>query len=157
MRMNIKRENRPRCLCALVHMKKRRFGWMTEQKFSADCPHNYRIRQEGTPAEPRLTSQSPETRAVQYLSGPVSLSNKAWPSRMHRLPLMRRVSHTPKDAVLFLRLLTTFSFWFTVSFTSGSMLGRPDSALTNTYSALPPMPSFTMANNLPMQVSDTHA
>lgn len=41
----------------------------------------------------------------------------------------------------------------TVSFTSGSMLGRPDSALTNTYSALPPMPSFTMANNLPMQVS----
>lgn len=32
------------------------------------------------------------------------------------------------------------------------MLGRPDS-LTNTYSALPPMPSFTMANNLPMQVS----
>lgn len=40
-----------------------------------------------------------------------------------------------------------------VSFTSGSMLGRPDSALTNTYSALPPMPSFTMANNLPMQVS----
>lgn len=33
------------------------------------------------------------------------------------------------------------------------MLGRPDSALTNTYSALPPMPSFTMANNLPMQVS----
>lgn len=43
----------------------------------------------------------------------------------------------------------------TVSFTSGSMLGRPDSALTNTYSALPPMPSFTMANNLPMQVSVT--
>ncbi|XP_070591539.1 paired box protein Pax-6 isoform X4 [Erythrolamprus reginae] len=37
------------------------------------------------------------------------------------------------------------------SFTSGSMLGRTDSALTNTYSALPPMPSFTMANNLPMQ------
>ncbi|MBN3326048.1 PAX6 protein, partial [Atractosteus spatula] len=39
-----------------------------------------------------------------------------------------------------------------VSFTSGSMLGRTDTALTNTYSALPPMPSFTMANNLPMQV-----
>ncbi|XP_066504750.1 paired box protein Pax-6 isoform X12 [Hoplias malabaricus] len=38
-----------------------------------------------------------------------------------------------------------------VSFTSGSMLGRSDTALTNTYSALPPMPSFTMANNLPMQ------
>lgn len=33
------------------------------------------------------------------------------------------------------------------------MLGRTDTALTNTYSALPPMPSFTMANNLPMQVS----
>uniref|UniRef100_A0A7N8X2F7 Paired box 6b n=1 Tax=Mastacembelus armatus TaxID=205130 RepID=A0A7N8X2F7_9TELE len=31
----------------------------------------------------------------------------------------------------------------------------PDSALTNTYSALPPMPSFTMANNLPMQPSQT--
>ncbi|NXD13460.1 PAX6 protein, partial [Nothocercus nigrocapillus] len=43
------------------------------------------------------------------------------------------------------------------SFTSGSMLGRTDTALTNTYSALPPMPSFTMANNLPMQVSDTLA
>uniref|UniRef100_A0A8D3DSB3 Paired box protein Pax-6 n=1 Tax=Scophthalmus maximus TaxID=52904 RepID=A0A8D3DSB3_SCOMX len=41
-----------------------------------------------------------------------------------------------------------------VSFTSGAMLGRPDS-LTNTYSALPPMPSFTMANNLPMQPSQT--
>ncbi|CAH2326115.1 paired box Pax-6 isoform X4 [Pelobates cultripes] len=39
------------------------------------------------------------------------------------------------------------------SFTSGSMLGRTDTALTNSYSALPPMPSFTMANNLPMQVS----
>ncbi|EHB17863.1 Paired box protein Pax-6 [Heterocephalus glaber] len=37
------------------------------------------------------------------------------------------------------------------SFTSGSMLGRTDTALTNTYSALPPMPSFTMANSLPMQ------
>ena len=34
------------------------------------------------------------------------------------------------------------------------MLGRTDTALTNTYSALPPMPSFTMANNLPMQVSE---
>uniref|UniRef100_A0A669BXL8 Paired box 6b n=1 Tax=Oreochromis niloticus TaxID=8128 RepID=A0A669BXL8_ORENI len=42
-----------------------------------------------------------------------------------------------------------------MSFTSGSMLGRPDTALTNTYSALPPMPSFTMANNLPMQPSQT--
>uniref|UniRef100_A0A8C5G1A4 Paired box 6b n=1 Tax=Gouania willdenowi TaxID=441366 RepID=A0A8C5G1A4_GOUWI len=42
-----------------------------------------------------------------------------------------------------------------MSFTTGSMLGRPDSALTNTYSALPPMPSFTMANNLPMQPSQT--
>ncbi|TNN55126.1 Paired box protein Pax-6 [Liparis tanakae] len=40
-----------------------------------------------------------------------------------------------------------------VSFTSGSMLGRPDSALANSYNALPPMPSFTMANSLPMQDS----
>uniref|UniRef100_A0A8C7N1F9 Paired box 6 n=1 Tax=Oncorhynchus kisutch TaxID=8019 RepID=A0A8C7N1F9_ONCKI len=44
-----------------------------------------------------------------------------------------------------------------MSFTSGSMLGRPDTALTNTYSALPPMPSFTMANNLPMQPSQTYS
>ncbi|XP_053277309.1 paired box protein Pax-6b isoform X6 [Pleuronectes platessa] len=42
-----------------------------------------------------------------------------------------------------------------VSFSTGSMLGRPDSALTNTYSALPPMPSFTMGNNLAMQPSQT--
>lgn len=41
-----------------------------------------------------------------------------------------------------------------VSFTAGSMLGRPDTALTNAYAGLPPMPSFTMANNLPMQVSN---
>uniref|UniRef100_A0A9J7ZS39 Paired box 6b n=2 Tax=Cyprinus carpio TaxID=7962 RepID=A0A9J7ZS39_CYPCA len=40
-----------------------------------------------------------------------------------------------------------------VSFTTGSMLGRSDTALTNTYTGLPPMPSFTMANNLPMQPS----
>ncbi|XP_072528074.1 paired box protein Pax-6-like [Salminus brasiliensis] len=39
-----------------------------------------------------------------------------------------------------------------VSFTSGSMLTRSDTALTNSYSGLPPMPTFTMANNLPMQV-----
>ncbi|KTF75805.1 hypothetical protein cypCar_00033917 [Cyprinus carpio] len=31
--------------------------------------------------------------------------------------------------------------------------GRSDTALTNTYTGLPPMPSFTMANNLPMQPS----
>uniref|UniRef100_A0A8C2WTJ2 Paired box 6b n=1 Tax=Cyclopterus lumpus TaxID=8103 RepID=A0A8C2WTJ2_CYCLU len=42
-----------------------------------------------------------------------------------------------------------------MSFTSGSMLGRPDSALANSYNALPPMPSFTMANSLPMQPSQT--
>uniref|UniRef100_A0A673MKQ9 Paired box protein Pax-6-like n=1 Tax=Sinocyclocheilus rhinocerous TaxID=307959 RepID=A0A673MKQ9_9TELE len=39
-----------------------------------------------------------------------------------------------------------------VSFTTGSMLGRSDTALTNTYTGLPPMPSFTMANNLSMQL-----
>lgn len=55
---------------------------------------------------------------------------------------------------IFMFLITVFLCVYpTVSFTSGSMLGRPDSALANTYSALPPMPSFTMANNLPMQVS----
>ncbi|XP_058639508.1 paired box protein Pax-6b isoform X1 [Onychostoma macrolepis] len=42
-----------------------------------------------------------------------------------------------------------------VSFTTGSMLGRPDTALTNSYTGLPPMPSFTMSNNLPMQPSQT--
>uniref|UniRef100_A0A673GP93 Paired box protein Pax-6 n=1 Tax=Sinocyclocheilus rhinocerous TaxID=307959 RepID=A0A673GP93_9TELE len=42
-----------------------------------------------------------------------------------------------------------------VSFTTGSMLGRPDTALTNMYTGLPPMPSFTMANNLSMQPSQT--
>lgn len=52
-----------------------------------------------------------------------------------------------------LYILPFLSLPLSVSFTSGSMLGRPDAALTNTYSALPPMPSFTMANNLPMQVS----
>uniref|UniRef100_A0A8B9JKQ8 Paired box protein Pax-6 n=1 Tax=Astyanax mexicanus TaxID=7994 RepID=A0A8B9JKQ8_ASTMX len=40
-----------------------------------------------------------------------------------------------------------------VTFTSGSMLARSDGALTNSYSGLPPMPTFTMANNLPMQPS----
>ncbi|KAK1161739.1 paired box protein Pax-6 isoform X2 [Acipenser oxyrinchus oxyrinchus] len=38
-----------------------------------------------------------------------------------------------------------------VSFTSGSMLGRTDTSLSNTYGALPSMPGFTMANNLSMQ------
>ncbi|XP_051978929.1 paired box protein Pax-6-like isoform X2 [Xyrauchen texanus] len=38
--------------------------------------------------------------------------------------------------------------------TPGSMLGRSDTALTNTYSTLPPMPNFTMANNLPLQDRD---
>ncbi|CAN0427368.1 unnamed protein product [Lampetra fluviatilis] len=33
----------------------------------------------------------------------------------------------------------------------GAMLGRTDMGLGNSYSALPPMPSFSMANNLPMQ------
>ncbi|XP_059829977.1 paired box protein Pax-6 isoform X2 [Hypanus sabinus] len=37
------------------------------------------------------------------------------------------------------------------SFATGAMLGRADTSLTNTYSALPPMPSFSMANNLSMQ------
>lgn len=49
--------------------------------------------------------------------------------------------------------LTCFFSYPVSSFTSSSMLGRTDTALTNTYSALPPMPSFTMGNNLPMQVS----
>uniref|UniRef100_A0A4W3KE10 Paired box protein Pax-6 n=1 Tax=Callorhinchus milii TaxID=7868 RepID=A0A4W3KE10_CALMI len=46
---------------------------------------------------------------------------------------------------------TTPGFFPVSSFTSGAMLGRADTSLTNTYSALPPMPTFTMANNLPMQ------
>uniref|UniRef100_H2L5G5 Paired box protein Pax-6 n=1 Tax=Oryzias latipes TaxID=8090 RepID=H2L5G5_ORYLA len=39
-----------------------------------------------------------------------------------------------------------------VSFSSGSMLGRSDPALSNSYS-LPAMPSFSMAASLPMQAS----
>ncbi|XP_078139102.1 paired box protein Pax-6-like isoform X2 [Centroberyx gerrardi] len=39
-----------------------------------------------------------------------------------------------------------------VSFSSGSMLGRSDSVLSNSYS-LPTMPSFSMAASLPMQAS----
>uniref|UniRef100_A0A671XN64 Paired box protein Pax-6-like n=1 Tax=Sparus aurata TaxID=8175 RepID=A0A671XN64_SPAAU len=39
-----------------------------------------------------------------------------------------------------------------VSFTSGSMLGRSDPVLSNSYS-LPAMPSFSMAASLPMQAS----
>ncbi|KAF3689299.1 Paired box protein Pax-6 Oculorhombin [Channa argus] len=39
-----------------------------------------------------------------------------------------------------------------VSFSSGSMLGRSDSVLSNSYS-LPAMPSFSMAGSLPMQAS----
>ncbi|XP_035387909.1 paired box protein Pax-6b isoform X3 [Electrophorus electricus] len=40
-----------------------------------------------------------------------------------------------------------------VPFTSGSILGRSEGSLTNTYSGLPPMPSFTMANNLQMNTA----
>ncbi|KAM8927530.1 paired box protein Pax-6-like isoform 2-T2 [Pelodytes ibericus] len=34
---------------------------------------------------------------------------------------------------------------------SGSMLGRSEVAITNSYGSLPPLPSFTMPNNLPLQ------
>nr|CCP46788.1 paired box 10a [Xenopus laevis] len=34
---------------------------------------------------------------------------------------------------------------------SGSMLGRSEAAITNSYGSLPPLPSFTMSNNLPIQ------
>ncbi|XP_038237743.1 paired box protein Pax-6-like [Dermochelys coriacea] len=34
---------------------------------------------------------------------------------------------------------------------SGAMLGRSDGPLPNSYGALPPVPSFSMANSLPMQ------
>uniref|UniRef100_A0A665UZA6 Paired box protein Pax-6 n=1 Tax=Echeneis naucrates TaxID=173247 RepID=A0A665UZA6_ECHNA len=39
-----------------------------------------------------------------------------------------------------------------VSFSSGTMLGRPDPVLSNSYS-IPAMPSFSMAASLPMQAS----
>ncbi|XP_035499347.1 paired box protein Pax-6-like isoform X2 [Scophthalmus maximus] len=39
-----------------------------------------------------------------------------------------------------------------VSFSSGSVLGRPDPVLSNSYS-IPAMPSFSMAASLPMQAS----
>ncbi|XP_072129180.1 paired box protein Pax-6-like [Mobula birostris] len=35
--------------------------------------------------------------------------------------------------------------------TSGPMMSRNEASLTNSYSGLPPMPSFAMANNLPLQ------
>lgn len=73
-------------------------------------------------------------------------------ARLRRTHSDHRRPRAPEGAVPG-KVVTGSSLWLTVSFTSGSMLGRPDSALTNTYSALPPMPSFTMANNLPMQVS----
>lgn len=86
---------------------------MIEQNFSADYLRNYRIRQEGTPAELKLmlTSQSPETHTVQYLSGPISLSDKGVTSRTHYLTLMR-CSLTLEDCVGFCGVLTTFSFFF---------------------------------------------
>ncbi|XP_042327167.1 paired box protein Pax-6-like isoform X4 [Sceloporus undulatus] len=34
---------------------------------------------------------------------------------------------------------------------SGTMLGRTESALSNNYGALPPLPTFSMANSLPIQ------
>ncbi|XP_040289964.1 paired box protein Pax-6-like isoform X1 [Bufo bufo] len=34
---------------------------------------------------------------------------------------------------------------------SGSMLSRSEAAITNSYGSLPPLPSFTMPNNLPIQ------
>ncbi|KAM4650893.1 paired box protein Pax-6-like [Discoglossus pictus] len=34
---------------------------------------------------------------------------------------------------------------------SGAMLGRSEAAITNSYGSLPPLPSFTMPNNLPIQ------
>ncbi|KAG8433897.1 hypothetical protein GDO86_012316 [Hymenochirus boettgeri] len=34
---------------------------------------------------------------------------------------------------------------------SGSMLGRNEAAITNSYASLPPLPSFSMANNIPIQ------
>ncbi|XP_078271705.1 paired box protein Pax-6 isoform X1 [Rhinoraja longicauda] len=43
------------------------------------------------------------------------------------------------------------------SYATGAMLGRADTSLSNTYSALPPMPTFSMANNLSMQVSMEHS
>lgn len=36
---------------------------------------------------------------------------------------------------------------------SGTMLGRTESVLNNNYGALPPLPTFSMANSLPIQVS----
>ncbi|KAF7239729.1 Paired box protein Pax-6 [Varanus komodoensis] len=36
---------------------------------------------------------------------------------------------------------------------SGTMLGRTESTLSNNYGALPPLPTFSMANSLPIQVS----
>lgn len=47
--------------------------------------------------------------------------------------------------------LPTQMYVFLLSFSSGSMLGRSDPVLCNSYS-LPAMPSFSMSGSLPMQV-----
>ncbi|XP_072444818.1 paired box protein Pax-6-like isoform X3 [Chiloscyllium punctatum] len=41
--------------------------------------------------------------------------------------------------------------------TSGPILGRNETSLANSYSTLPPMPAFAMANNLPLQNSGSGA
>ncbi|KAI1232824.1 Paired box protein Pax-6, partial [Lamprotornis superbus] len=63
----------------------------------------------------------------------------------------RQASNTPSHIPISSSFSTSVYQPIPQPTTPGSMLGRTDTALTNTYSALPPMPSFTMANNLPMQ------
>lgn len=98
-------------------------------------------------------SQSPEALAVELSVRAHQPVKKGVTFRTHCLTLMRWLLSPELSVCEISAVSSEFSFSSTVSFTSGSMLGRPDTALTNTYSALPPMPSFTMANNLPMQVS----
>ncbi|KAM4703857.1 paired box protein Pax-6-like [Rhinophrynus dorsalis] len=40
---------------------------------------------------------------------------------------------------------------------SGSMMGRSETAITNSYGSLPPLPNFTMPNSLPLQPVATQA